>query len=467
MSMTRERPTTQTLPLRRLLGSLILLLIPLLFGCSNNPYPPGETAQSVIYGTVGEIKSLDPSVAYNTTESGVMDCTYPGYFKYHFLKQSPNYHLELALGAEEPKREPYLYSVTEKGKSVQKQGEQWTFRIKKGVRFQPDPCFPGGEGREITADDILYSFRRMADPQVDCPILSYIQDKILGFDAFVDHSAKRADAEKDKENHKVDIETPVDGLQREPNDPYTFRIRLNQPYPQLRYLMAMHFTTPIPHEAVEYYKEEFARHPVGCGAYMVAENLEKQRVTLVENPNRLEEFYPTEGDPGDKEAGYLEDAGKRLPLAKKVVLSYIKEGISAWNLFQQGYLDSAGVSQQNYRQVLARPGELSDEMKRKGVVLRTSSGPNISYFAFNMNDPLVGGNMPKKRALRHAISMAIDSQAFIDLFYQGRGKAAQSVVSPGLFGYDPNYRNPYRQHDLVKAKQLLAEAGYPNGIDPK
>ena len=47
------------------------------------------------------------------------------------------------------------------------------------------------------------------------------------------------------------------------------------------------------------------------------------------------------------------------------------------------------------------------------------------------------------------------------------GKPAQTIIAPGLFGYDPNYKNPYRQPDLVKAKKLLAEAGYPDGVDAK
>ncbi|HTE17500.1 MAG TPA: ABC transporter substrate-binding protein, partial [Armatimonadota bacterium] len=79
----------------------------------------------------------------------------------------------------------------------------------------------------------------------------------------------------------------------------------------------------------------------------------------------------------------------------------------------------------------------------------------------------VGGYTPEKRKLRQAISLAIDSQAFIDLFSQGNGIPAQFLIPPGISGYEPEYRNPYRQHSVEKAKQLLAEAGYPGGIDRK
>ena len=73
----------------------------------------------------------------------------------------------------------------------------------------------------------------------------------------------------------------------------------------------------------------------------------------------------------------------------------------------------------------------------------------------------------EKQKLRQAISLAMDSQEFISLHYQGIGKPAQSVIPPGIFGYEPDLKNPYRQTNIAKAKQLLADAGYPDGIDPK
>jgi ABC-type transport system substrate-binding protein len=259
----------------------------------------------------------------------------------------------------------------------------------------------------------------------------------------------------------------VEGLVLDSSDPHTLRVRLNQPYPQMRYLMAMHFTTPIPHEAVEHYGKDFGRHPVGSGAYMLTEYIQKQRITLETNPNRFEEFYPTEGDAGDKEEGYLQDAGKQLPLAEKVVFSYNKEPVTAWNLFQQGYLDATAVRAENNAQILSRPGQLTPEMEAKGVRLRKSATPNIRYFCFNMKDETWGGYSERAKKLRQAVSLCIDSQQFIDLLSQGRGKHADWIVPEGLFGFEEGYKNPYGQFNVAKAKQLLAEAGYPNGIDPK
>jgi len=48
----------------------------------------------------------------------------------------------------------------------------------------------------------------------------------------------------------------------------------------------------------------------------------------------------------------------------------------------------------------------------------------------------------------------------------GRGVEAQTPLPPGIFGYDAGYKNPFRQHDVARARQILAESGYKNGIDP-
>jgi len=444
-------------------GTLTALLLLTLTGCNNNPYPAGETAQSIIYSAISDDpKTLDPSIGYDVASSSIIDNIYPSYMQYNYLKRDP-FVVELSLGAEEPKRERVAVTITEDGTTTTTEGERWTFRIKKGLRFQDDPCFPDGKGREILAADFLYTFRRLADPAVPCPIIQYFDDKVLGMAAYRAHNAALL-----KHQKPSDYTFPIRGLETDP-DPYTFHITLSQPYPQLRYLMAMHFTTPLAHEAVERYGKELARHPVGSGAFVLAEYTPKGRIVLVKNPNFRADYYPTEGAPGDREAGLLEAAGQRLPLAEKIQLTIVREGITNWNLFLQGYQDFAGVSQENFQQVMSRAGQLSPEMTQRGLRLHSEVGLDIYYFAFNMDDPTFGGLSEPNRKLRQAISLAIDSQTLIDLLHQGLGQRAESLLPPGLFGYDAHFHNPYRQYDpsLTRAKQLLAEAGYPQGIDPK
>jgi oligopeptide transport system substrate-binding protein len=457
LSVTRSRT--------RLLRAapLCLLAVLLLSGCNNDPYPAGESASSTLFVTMGaEPKTFDPSIGYDATVGPVIDAIYPDYFQYHYLKRDP-FVLQLGLGATDPERAPYPCTVTVNGKKVRKTGESWTFHIKHGLRFQDDPCFPNGKGREIIAADFVYSFKRMADPAVPCPVVSYFSDKILGMSHYQDvNSALVA------KKQPADYSLPIEGLQLDPKDPYTFRILLSDPYPQLRYLMAMHFTSPLAHEAVEKYGKDLAFHPVGCGPFVLAEYVPRGRIVLKANPNyRKDDFYPSDGAPGDREAGLLEDAGKQLPLIKEVRFTIIREGITAWNQFQQGYLDVAGVTQDNFQQAMSNPTEISPDMKRKGIRLSKQPHIEISYFGFNMTDPLWGGYSEKQRKLRQAVSLAVDSQEIIDLESLGLGEPADSVIPPGIFGFDKSYKNPYRQFNIEKAKQLLVEAGYPNGIDPQ
>ena len=300
-----------------------LSLLALLSGCNNNPYPAESSADPTYYTVLGEDpKSMDPSVAYDVPASQVIDSIYPSFYKYHYLKHEP-FTLELSLGAEEPKQEKYPVSFTDKGKTVNQIGERWTFKIKPDLKYQDDPCFPGGKGRPITVQDFIYTFKRMADPAVDCPIFSFFGENVIGM---ADFNAKNAELLKAKK--PADYSFPIIGLETDSKDPFTFRVLLKHPYPQLKYLMAMHFTSPIPHEAVETYGKEFARHPVGCGAYMMEEFKPKSRIVLVANPNRMKETYPSEGDPDDKSKGLLEDAGKVLPLCNRVQFNIVREGIT-------------------------------------------------------------------------------------------------------------------------------------------
>jgi len=468
------------LPIRtKSLCALLLLIAALVLatGCSNNPYSKRDSTASILYVVFGDDPdTLDPSIAYNTNSIMLASLVYGTYYQYDYLKRNP-FVLVPALGAEDAAREKYPVTVTERGKSVTRSGERWTFRIKPGLHFQDDPCFTGGKGREIVGSDFLAAFRRMADSRIPCPIYSYFGDKIVGME---EYRAALADVVKSGKDAARAADTlPIEGLQTDPNDRYVFRIMLNQSYPQLRYLMALPFTAPLAHEAIARYGDErlgksvpdrqkLSLHPVGCGPFIMTEYVKKSRVVLKRNPNYRDDRYPGAGEPGDAALGLLKDAGHRLPLEDGIQINIIREGITSFNQFMQGYEDIAGVSQQNYQQVMTQPGTLSPEMKSRGFKILHAPAVDISYFGFNMRDPTYGGFSEKNRKLRQAISLSIDSREMIDLLNLGLGIQAQSILAPGLFGYEESYKNPYCQFDpkLTRAKQLLSEAGYPNGIDP-
>jgi ABC-type transport system substrate-binding protein len=117
-------------------------------------------------------------------------------------------------------------------------------------------------------------------------------------------------------------------------------------------------------------------------------------------------------------------------------------------------------------------------MRAKGIRMVSSVEPSIFYMAFNMEDPVVGGYSEKARKLRQAISIAQNQEEYISIFMNERGVAAQGPIPPGIFGYKEgkegtnfvvyDWINGKRvRKSIEEAKRLLAEAGYPNGIDRK
>jgi oligopeptide transport system substrate-binding protein len=271
-------------------------------------------------------------------------------------------------------------------------------------------------------------------------------------------------------------------------DRYTYRIRIHGKYPQLLYWLAMPFFAPVPQEVDRFYSRPGMKqrnitldwYPVGTGPYMLTVNNPNRQMVMSRNPNFHGEAYPTEGEPGDREAGLLVDAGQPLPFIDKVVFSLEKEDIPYWNKFLQGYYDTSGITSDSFDQAIniGAGGEVSltDSMREQGIELNTAIATSIYYTGFNMLDPVVGGDSESARKLRLAISIAVDFEEFISIFLNGRGIPAQGAIPPGIFGhvdgraginphvYDYGEHGPKRK-SIAVARQLLAEAGYPEGRD--
>ena len=333
---------------------------------------------------------------------------------------------------------------------------EYVFRLRNDIYFQDDPCFPGGKGRAVTARDVIYSIKRLADPAVQSTGYWLVAGKIKGLDEFFNRAAAGG---------KADYSMEIDGLQA--LDDRTLKVILTEPYPAFIYVMSMPYTAPVAREAVTYYnvpeREGFSRHPVGTGAYRLKLWKRQHRLILEKNPGFRRETYPSIGAPGDREKGLLEDAGKPLPFLDEIWYSIISAGQPVWLLFLQGYLDASGIPQEQFDKVVTKNLELSERFIQKGISLEIASELSVFYLAFNMRDPLLG----KNKLLRQALSLSFDTDLYNQIFLNGRGINAQGPLPPGIFGFDPNLKNPYKTHDLDRARELLARAGYPGGIDPR
>ena len=141
----------------------------------------------------------------------------------------------------------------------------YTFRLRKGVRFVDNPCFAGGKGRELTADDVIYTIRRYADANINNRSFFAMEGAVVGLDAYRAATAKAGPT--------VDLsKTDVAGLHK--IDKYTFTIRLTHENPLFLYSLTMAPTAIVPVEAVQMYKDKLSVVAVGSGPFMATAPLD-------------------------------------------------------------------------------------------------------------------------------------------------------------------------------------------------
>ncbi|WP_246156043.1 ABC transporter substrate-binding protein [Thiohalocapsa marina] len=493
----------------------------LLTGCGeppwNNPYPPERAGETVLYGSFGERpKHLDPVRSYSSNEYAFIAQIYEPPLQYHYLKRPYALVPLTAESVPEPRLLDAAGNPLPADAAADVAISEYLVRIRPGIRYQPHPAFarddaggyryhaltpeqagrlntladlPETGSRELTAEDYVYQIKRLAAPWLHSPIAGLMAEHILGFADLSRRLGELAPPAQDGERPFFDLrKVPFDGA--EVVDRYSFRVRIQGRYPQFIYWLAMPFFAPMPWEAEALYQQPGMKqsnltldwYPVGTGPFMLTENNPNRRMVLSRNPDFHGERYPSEGMPGDAEAGLLDDAGKELPMIDRAVYSLEKEGIPYWNKFLQGYYDSSGISSDAFDQAVqfdaAGQAGLTEAMREKGIELVTAVDTSIMYMGFNMRDPLLGGDSERARLLRQAISIAVDFGEYISIFANGRGVEAQGPVPPGIFGHREGeaginpavfrwqHGRPVRR-SVDEARALLAEAGYHDGRDPE
>lgn len=419
----------------------------LLSGCGRPGLDAGFEGEMVMFGETSRIRSLDPARTGDVASSLATGNIYEGLLEYHYLDRP--YRLIPALAEEMPE--------------VSEDGLTYTFLVREGIYFQDDPCFvdSGGKGRELTAEDFVYAIKRVADMKNASPGYWAFNDRIVGLDEFRETSAGEDPTDYDQE---------VEGLRA--LDRYTLQIQLKRPYPQLLYILTMHYAFAVPREAVEFYGEDFRRHPVGTGPYILESWRPNYRIEFVRNPKWAEtgrmERYPNTGAPGDEEAGLLVDAGEPIPFVDRIIRYVVDDSATQWLMFLRGQFESSGISRDNWDAVLTEDRALDEALIERGITMATSPTLTIFYYGFNMDDPLLGQSDDpeidrRNRLVRQAMTLAFNTEVW-ERFYNYRITRPTSPIPPGVAGYvEREERFPF---DLEKARALMEEAGYPGGRDP-
>ncbi|MFA6314653.1 MAG: ABC transporter substrate-binding protein, partial [Sterolibacterium sp.] len=301
-------------------------------------------------------------------------------------------------------------------------GKTFTFRIRKGIYFSPDPAFKG-QRRELTAQDYAYTFKRLLDPVNRSPSASMLEGKIAGLDAY---------AALSKKSGKFDYDQPIAGL--ETPDRYTLRVRLNQSDYNFLYVTAYHSLAAVAREAIEAYPDQTRANPVGTGPYMLKEYVPRSKIVLEANPDYRGYVwnFASGGDAWDEQL-VRDMKGKQMPQVGRVEISIIEEEQSRWLAFQGGQLDYDKLPQ------IAAPTvmdgvKLKPEYVQQNIGLYRTTEPEITYTLFNLRDPVVGGYTPDKIALRRAMTMSYNVKEEIALIRKNQALKAEMPVPRGVVG---------------------------------
>lgn len=312
-------------------------------------------------------------------------------------------------------------------------GKRYTFTIRQGVRFIDDPCFVNGKGRTVSAYDVKYCLDRACTFAPDNKAINFLGDRIVGAKTYFEQTKTQAATA-----------AGVSGIQAP--DSLTISIDLLKPFPNFLHILAMQYGFVYPHEAVEKYGTEGLRlHAVGTGAFYVKKVEESQLLLLLKNPH----YWQTD------------TLGNQLPYLNGIRISFMGDKMSELLHFRQGKLSMMYKLPYEYTdEIVDRQGKLMPDYQ--AYVLQQMPSLSVQYYGFLTNSGVLAN-----KKLRQAICYAVDKQRLADHTLKGAAVAATGRVPNCVPDYAYQRLNAYHYNPNL-ARQLLAEAGYPNaqGLPP-
>ncbi len=277
-------------------------------------------------------------------------------------------------------------------------GLSWTFYLRKGVKFH--------NGRELTADDAVYSFTRILDPKTNSKGAEVFL-KIKGAKEYVEGRARS-----------------VQGLRA--TDRHTIQIDLNEASAPFVANLAIGYAKIVPKEAIEELGPAFGSHPVGTGPFKFSHWKKDDEILLEAN----RDYYG--GRPYIDRLEFKIFPGQQLD--------------AMLQKFERGDLEDTFIPSTEIDRI--------QQNTRYQFIRRPILG--VRFLGFNTTQ-----NPLSNRLVRQAFLLSIDREALARDINKNRFKAAQGFLPPGTYGYDPQFI-PY-PFDPERAKALLAKAGYPGG----
>ncbi|MBV9445819.1 MAG: ABC transporter substrate-binding protein [Streptosporangiaceae bacterium] len=310
--------------------------------------------------------------------------------------------------------------------------------LRKGVQWDTD------SPREVTAYDFVRGFKRMCNPVFQAGAIHYFTSTIKGMSEFCDGYAAAVPAVDATPEKLAEYQNSHDISGLRAVDDSVLVFELIRPALDFVHILAMMFASPAPveYDALIPDSEEFRRNVRSIGPYRLTHYVHGKELRMAPNPVWRQETDPVrhqylDGIEITMEKATPEEVGLRIRA------------------------DGADLS---WASPVTEPYELNP----------TDPGNNLGYalnpyLVFNMVSPNSGGAMGKL-AVRQAIAYAIDKSAVVGIFDRlSAGTVmwpAHSAIPPGNYGHREFdlYQTPGDQGDPEKARALLAEAGYADGL---
>jgi oligopeptide transport system substrate-binding protein len=374
----------------------LILLIFALSSCHNDD--PTTSAKKVFrYNQINPITSLDPAFAKNQANMWAVQSLFDG-----LVEVDDSLRIQPCLATRW---------------TIAPDGLTYTFTLRDDVYFHDNPCFTNGKGRKMVASDVAYSFDRIIDSvTVNSPGSWIFKERVATQNPF---SA--------------------------PNDS-TFVLRLEKPFGPMLGILTMQYCSVVPREAVDFYKKDFRKNPVGTGAFMFKKWLENQGLFLLKNPNFWEK----------------DSSGVQLPYLDGVRTTFMPDRKTAYLEMMRGKVDfTSGIESSIVNELLTPDGDLHPKHLGKLQLIKTPY-LNTEYLGINMDFSTRKTDALSQKKVRQALNFGFDRAQMLRTLRNSMGKPAISGFTPrglpsfsdnmGGYVFDPNH-----------ARRLLSEAGFPNG----
>jgi len=292
--------------------------------------------------------------------------------------------------------------------TVSPDGKTYTFKLRKGVKFHGNANFK--PTRDFNADDVVFSWNRMADD-------NHPFHKMTAGQTFAYYE-------------DMGMKNIVDSVQKV--DDYTVRFNLKRPEAPFLADMAMDFASIL---SQEYFESMLKKgtpnaadvYPIGTGPF---------------------EFVAYQKDATIRYKAF-DQYWKGRPKVDNLIYSITRDATARYAKLKTGEC-----------QVMAfpKPADLDEMKKDSNLSVLQKEGLNIGYIAFNTEKKPFDSKL-----VRQALNLATNKEAILKAVYLGNGQMAKNPIPPILWSYNNSIKDyPY---DPAKAKELLAQAGYPNGFE--